>query len=114
MTEGHKTTVQQRTRKHLYLITEHEEEGRVGGVAVYDTRFSRGNKNDEIPITVPDEEIEGFAEVGKKVYLGYLEFDSQEEYEQHEDLAGLFQEKVSEVDREWAEKAGIEETIYDE
>lgn len=95
-------------RKHLYLITEHENEDRVGGVAIYDTRFSTPTKNEEGPITVLDEEIEGFREVGKKVGLGYHDFESEEEAEDNEVWKQVIDAKLAEIDARWLEKAGIE------
>jgi len=95
-------------RKHLYLITEHENEDRVGGVAIYDTRFSTPTKNEEGPITVLDKGAEGFREVGKKVGLGYHDFESEKAAEDDDIWYDVIQEKLRDIDDRWIEKAGIE------
>lgn len=99
-------------RKHFYLVTAHEQEERVGGVSVMDSRLSRPEKNAEGPITILDKEAEGFRQVGKQVGLGYHDFASEDEYEDR--AAEVMQAKVRDVDRKWAEKAGIEEIVYEE
>ena len=101
-------------RKHFYLITEHDEEDRVGGVSVMDSRMSRPTKDNEAPIRVLDDEQEGFVVVGKQVGLGYYDFDGAAEYENNERFAEVAQEKVRSVDREWAKKAGIASSVYDD
>ena len=97
-------------RKHLYLVTEHEEDERVGCVSVMDSAMSRPTKNDEGPILILDEDKEGFRVVGKKVGLGYHDFESEDDYEQR--AAEVMQAKIRDVDRRWAEKAGVEDIAY--
>jgi len=99
-------------RKHLYLVTEHKEEDRIGGVSVFDSRMTRPLKNEEGPITVLDDDKEDFSDVGKKVGLGYHDFESEEAFE--EQAAEVMQKKIREVDRKWAEKAGVEDIAYGE
>ena len=100
-------------RKHLYLITEHDEDDRVGGVSITDSRLSRPTKNEEGPITVLDEQKEGFRHIGKKVGLGYHDFEGESAYADNEHVADVIQRKIRSVDRHWAEKAGIDEVVYD-
>lgn len=99
-------------RKHLYLVTEHEDDDRVGGVSVYDSPMSRSRKNKEEPITVLDDEKEDFRDVGKKVYLGYHDFENEAEYNDNEFVADVMQAKIRSVDRQWAEKADVAEVAY--
>ena len=99
---------QEAVRKHMYLITEHENEARVGGVSFMDSRMHRPLKNEEGAITVLDDEKEGFRDVGKKVGLGYHDFESQEHYEDNEHCAAVIKMKLGEVDEKWLRKAGIE------
>ena len=100
-------------RKYLYLITEHEDDERVGGVSIMNSPMSRPNKNEEAPIRVLDDEAEGFEIVGKNVGLGYYDFKGEAEYENDDLVAEVMQQKIRSVDREWAEKAGVVEVVYD-
>lgn len=102
MTETDTETV----RKHLYLITDHEDEDRVGGVSFMDSQMSRPLKNEEGPITVLDEDKEGFREVGKKVGMGYHDFESEAAYEDNDRVAAVIKEKLAEIDETWIQKAG--------
>jgi hypothetical protein len=108
------TTAQQsgRVRKHLFLVTEHEEDDRVGGVSVFDKPTMRPEKNEEAPITRFNEDKTDFIDVGMKVGLGYHDFESEQDFEER--AADVMQMKIREVDRKWAEKAGVEELVYDE
>ena len=101
-------------RKHFYLITAHENTDRVGGISIFDSRHSRSLKNEEEPITVLDEESEGFREVGRNVYLGYHDFESESEYDDEEFVGKIITHKIRSVDREWAAKAGVESQAYGE
>ena len=100
-------------RKYFYLITEHEDEDRVGGVSVYDSPLSRATKNNEAGICVLDEEEQDFRDIGKQVGLGYHDFEDEDEYNDNELLADVMQAKIRSVDRKWARKAGVEEVAYD-
>jgi hypothetical protein len=93
-------------RKHLYLITEHEQEDRIGGVSIMDNRMSRPEKNQEGPVTVFDEDEGDFREVGAKVHLGYADFESEDVYEDR--IGDVIREKLAEVDQRWLEKAGLD------
>jgi len=101
-------------RKHFYLITEHEDEDRVGGVSVFDRRLQRPTKNAEAAITVLDKDEQEFRDVGKQVALGYHDFEDEDAYNDNDLVSERMQAKVRSVDREWAEKAGIAEVVYDE
>jgi len=96
-------------RKHLYLITEHEKQDRVGQIEFSDKRFERANKNEEGPIHKFDKEAQDFITVGKHVGLGYVDFD--EEFDDDEALDAMHR-KLSEVDSEWLEKAGLDVEEY--
>lgn len=94
------------TRKHLYLITEHEDEERVGGVSFADKRLSRSSKNEETPIHKFDEEAGDFVVAGKRVSLGYVDFEDEEDYE--ENALEAMTRKLAEIDEEHLEKAGLD------
>jgi len=96
-------------RKHLYLITEHENEDRVGLIAVRDKRFARSKKNESETITVLDEDERGFRDVGQNVYLGYHDFDDEEDYEER--FGEVARQKLTEVDQAHVEKAGIDSEV---
>jgi hypothetical protein len=99
------------TRKYFYLTTEHEQGDRIGEISVIDSRASQPTKNAEAPIRVFDKEQKDFVTVGKHVGLGYHDFESEDEYERR--AVDVMRTKIRDVDREWAEKAGIEDEIYD-
>lgn len=99
-------------RKHMYLITEHEDEDRVGSVSFMDTRMARPLKNEEGPITVLDDEKRGYRKVGKKVGLGYHDFKSEEAYEDNDTVVEVMKSKLAEIDAEWLEKAGLDPAEY--
>lgn len=101
-------------RKHMYLITEHENEDRVGGVSFMDSRMSRPLKNEEGPISVFDEEQGAFREVGKKVGLGYHDFESEEAYEDNDHVVDVMKDKLAEIDARWLEKAGHDPAEFKE
>lgn len=101
---------QSRVRKHLYLVTEHEDENVVGGVKIFDTRLSRSAKNSETPITVLDEENGSFRTAGKQVSMGYVDFDSEEDYEAR--IGDEMERKLAEIDAKHIEKAGLDPEEY--
>jgi len=93
-------------RKYLYLITEHEEEERVGLCNVTDRPFTDAEKNSEGTLSVFNRETGDFRDVGKLVGLGYADFDSESTYES--EIGDVIDRKLSEVDEGWLEKAGLE------
>jgi len=93
-------------RKHLYLVTEHENEDHVGGIKITDTRLSRSSKNSETPWHKFDEEEKDFVVAGKQVSMGYVDFEDEEDYEDR--IADEIQRKLAEIDSEHLEKAGLE------
>ena len=99
-------------RKHFYLITEHEQSDRVGGVATYDTRFAASSKNEAEPITIHDKDTGEFRDIGEKVYLGYNDFESDDP--SNETYIDVIKDKVRSVDRGWVEKAGMVDVYYGE
>jgi hypothetical protein len=98
------------TRKHLYLITEHIDDDRVGCLKITDTRLSSGEKNKETPITKLDDDKRDYSHVGKQVHCGYIDFESEAAYENAE--WDTFTDKIKEIDRRWAQKANIDDTVY--
>jgi len=95
-------------RKHFYLITEHENDERVGGVSIMNSRLSRPLKNQEGPITVLDEDKKDFREVGKQVGMGYYDFESEAQYEDNGNCVSVMKQKLAEIDEEWVRKAGLD------
>jgi len=91
-------------RKHFYLITEHEDDERVGLIGITDKQFSRVLKNEESPIHVLDEEEEGFRIVGKRVGMGYVDFEDEDDYDDR--VGEATRQKLGEIDEEWLDKAG--------
>jgi hypothetical protein len=92
-------------RKHFYLITEHEDEEKVGRFLISETRYSKAPKNEEAPITVLDKDAGDFREIGQKVHLGYADFDDEDDYK--ENVGEVCRTKTREVDAKWREKAGV-------
>lgn len=93
-------------RKHLYLITEHENDDLVGTCKITDQRFSHPLKNEEGDITVLDENSEGFEDVGRMVGMGYADFEDEDDYEAR--VADVIQQKLGDIDAEHLEKAGLD------
>jgi len=102
--DGDSSTV----RKHFYLITDHENEDRIGGVSVMDSRLSRPEKNTEGPITVLDEEQKDFRRVGSQVGLGYHDFVSESAYDNNEHVSDVMKRKLDDIDEKWLHKAGLD------
>jgi hypothetical protein len=93
-------------RKHLYLVTEHDKDDRVGGVKVMDQRMSRPEKNNEGPIQKFDKEAGDFYTAGKMVSLGYVDFEDEQDYE--ENFSEAVKRKLAEIDERWCDKAGLD------
>lgn len=93
-------------RKHIYLITEHEDDNRHGLIEITDSRLSGSSKDEETPIRVRDEEEQGFPIVGKRVSCGYVDFESEEEYEDDDTLDAEVKRKLGEIDESHLKKAG--------
>lgn len=98
-------------RKHLYLITEHEDSDKVGLLKTTDTRLTGAKKNEERVIQTLDREAIERGEITdddrgeyKVVGLGYHDFEDGDDYE--ETIGNVVQEKLSEIDTEHLEKAG--------
>lgn len=91
-------------RKHLYLVIEHEKDDYVGAIQISESRHSRALKNEPGPMMVLDDEKEDFRTVGRKVGLGYHDFDGEDDYEARID--DVVQLKLGEIDTEYLEAAG--------
>jgi hypothetical protein len=94
------------TRKHFSLITEHEDDDRVGLIEISDSRPSRGEKNAETPFHKLDEEAGDFYIAGKRVSMGYVDFESEEEFEDDEKVKAAIERKLAQIDDRHLEKAG--------
>lgn len=99
-------------RKHLYLITEHENEEWVGNVNIMNSRLTRVVKNEEGPIQTFDKETGEFDTVGRQVGLGYVDFDSEEDFE--DNISEAIRFKLAGVDYSHLEKAGVTEVLEDD
>lgn len=93
-------------RRHLYLITEHEDDSEVGGVMVSKRKDLWPEKNREGDILKCDEEAQENISVGKKVCLGFHDFEG--EHTIPEELPEVVDRKIGEIDSKWVEKAGID------
>lgn len=91
-------------RKHFYLITEHENEDRVGLISITDARLSKPLKNEEADIIVLDDDKKDFNHIGKEVGLGYADFEDEDDYKDRIDE--VVKEKLADIDKHWLEKAG--------
>lgn len=94
------------TRKHFALITEHENEDRVGLIEISDSRPSRGEKNAETPFHKIDEDEGEFYIAGKRVLMGYVDFESEAAYDDDDKVADAVERKLAEIDAKHLEKAG--------
>lgn len=93
-------------RKHLALITEHDDPDRVGLIACYDSRPSRLIKNEPSPIQIFDDDEGVFDTVGQKVGLGYVDFEDESDYE--ENFGDEAKRKLAEIDAKWLDKADMD------
>jgi hypothetical protein len=93
-------------RKHLALIIEHDDPERVGLIASYDSRPSRLIKNKPSPIQIFDEDEGVFDTVGKKVGLGYADFEDEDDLQ--ENFGDEVKRKLTEIDAKWVDKAGLD------
>lgn len=98
------TTQRPAVRKHLYLITENEDEEIVGSVKELETPLATGEKNVETKSQTYEDGQ--FWTVGKHVGLGYVDFATEEEYQDeiHDEII----RKLGEIDQKWLKKAGLD------
>lgn len=99
-------------RKHFYLVIEHETDDYVGGIQIQDRRSDRAFKDQPGPMMVLDEEAEDFRTVGRKVGLGYHDFENEDDYQAR--LNDVIEQKLGEIDAKWLEQAGHDPTEYQE
>lgn len=92
-------------RKHLYLITEHRNEERVGCVLTQDTRLTAASKDEELALHTYDEDEGDFKVAGQQVSMGYVDFEDEEDFDDR--LADEIKRKLGEIDTEHLEKAGL-------
>jgi hypothetical protein len=91
-------------RKHFYLITEHDDADRVGGIMIMDRRHSRAEKNNPGPLQAFDEEKGEFYTKGQAVGLGYHDFEDEADYEAR--VNDVIHRKLGVVDEEYLKQAG--------
>lgn len=99
-------------RKHLYLVTEHENPDLVGTIKSTDTRLTRGEKNKETPFHKIDEGNGEFYVAGKHVHLGYVDFEDDDP--DQDTWLPAFRDKLTEIDERHLEKAGVTNVIEEE
>lgn len=99
-------TKQTATRKHFYLVTEHEDSDQVGRVSIGDSRLANGSKNEETAIHTFDEDTGDFEILGKRVSMGYIDFESEDDYE--ENIGDAVRRKLGEIDERHLHKAGLD------
>jgi len=92
-------------RKHLYLITEHPDDSKVGKLEIQDRRHEAAEKNKEVAVQKMGLDS-GDRWTYKVVGLGYLDFDSERDYQ--ENIADRYPEKLAEIDEEHIEAAGLD------
>lgn len=99
-------------RKHLYLITDHPDEEKVGLLKITESRLRGAKKNEErtlraVPksafedddVSIPEARFEY-----RCVGLGYVDFDDEADYD--ENIADEVDRKLGEIDAEYLEKSG--------
>ncbi|QIO25495.1 hypothetical protein [Haloarcula sp. JP-L23] len=96
-------------RKHFYLVTEDDDPEHVGAIMTTDTRRTRPLKNEEAATHTFNEDDGDFEEHGKLVGLGYADFEDEDDLDER--IGDVIKEKLSEVDDEWLEKAGVTEAV---
>ncbi|NLV14332.1 hypothetical protein [Haloarcula argentinensis] len=96
-------------RKHFYLVTEDDDPESVGAIMTTDSRRNRPTKNKEAPVHKFDEETGEFDERGKLVGMGYEDFEDEDDLDER--IADVIQTKLSDIDDEWVEKAGVAEVL---
>jgi hypothetical protein len=91
-------------RKHFYLVLEHEEDDYVGAIQIQDHRSDRAFKDDPGPMMVLDDDAKDFRTVGRKVGIGYHDFEDDADYEDR--IEDVIDAKLREVDEEYLAEAG--------
>lgn len=92
-------------RKHFYLITDSPEEEFIGKVETTERPKPAAEKNRETRVDKRNLETnESYVEM--VVYLGYADFESEDEYE--ENALEVMREKLTEIDENHLEKAGVD------
>lgn len=100
-------------RVHFYLITDHEDEDKVGLVRQCETRYTKSSKNEKTAFYQFDDEAGEFYPQGKHVSMGYVDFESDDPSE--EELLDAIQRKLAEIDERHIEDAGHDvEAVLDE
>lgn len=93
-------------RRYFYLVTENgRNPDREGGVSVSDMRRHRSKKNEERVANKRDIET-GDTWEERYVSFGHHDFEDEEDYV--ENVGDVLQEKLTEIDVEHLENAGLE------
>jgi len=92
-------------RKHLALVTGHDDPDMVGMVKITDTQIARVEKNKERPVDTLNVETNERGSY-KAVGLGYHDFGSESDYKER--IQEVVETKLSEIDNEHLEKAGVD------
>lgn len=92
-------------RKHLYLITEHDNPDLVGNVEISDKPLAMPEKNIEMPSNTRNIET---GERTKRMMVGLGHHDFEDEGDYQDRVHEVVVAKLEEVDREHIDKAGIE------
>jgi hypothetical protein len=100
-------------RQHLYLITSHVDEDLEGHMSIMERRLTAAEKDKEIPITEFNENTNEYIDVGKQVYLGYRDFDSEESADDPDKMSRVMKEKLNEIDEKWVKQVGLEDLLED-
>lgn len=96
-------------RKHFYLITEHENEDRVGAIMTMDSRRSRPTKNNEAPSHRFNEDTGDFEQHAMLVGMGYEDFDDEDDLDAR--IKSVIKSKLGDLDGKWLVKADVKEAL---
>jgi len=91
-------------RKHLALITDHDNEDLVGTVKITDQQLPRVRKDEDRTVdtvNVETNERGSYDAVG----LGYHDFEDEQHYQ--ETIGGVVSAKLRDIDTEHLKKAGV-------
>lgn len=92
-------------REHFYLITEHENDDKVGACKTSEGGTAH-EKNTEREVHKFDKEEGDFYTAGKEVYMGYVDFDTDDP--SNDQYADAIERKMGEIDGKWIDKAGLD------
>lgn len=97
-------------RKHIYLITEHENESAVGNVIFASKKREWPEKNKSADMQVHREG--DFETVGKQVCLGFHDFEDKSEFRDPEVIHRVVEEKLEDINDEFLVAVGKDPSEY--